>query len=79
MNSKQQSAEKRYRIRVKGHLDQKWSEWFMDLELTCEDGNTVLTGAVQDRPSLHGLLTKIRDLNLPLLSVEQLERNDQIS
>jgi hypothetical protein len=51
----------------------------MDLELTCEDGNTVLTGAVQDRPSLHGLLTKIRDLNLPSLSVEQLERNDQIS
>lgn len=62
-----------YRIRIRGYLDQKWSAWMEGLAIAYEDDITVLTGPIVDQPSLHGLLTKIRDLNLPLLSVEQLE------
>jgi hypothetical protein len=59
-----------YQIRVRGHLDDSWSEWFEGLNVTHEkDGITVLTGPVTDQPSLHGLLAKIRDLGLPLVSV----------
>ncbi len=60
-----------YRVRVDGHLDQHWSSWFGDLTLTQEDdGTTCLTGAVADQAELHGLLTKIRDLGVTLISVE---------
>jgi len=59
-----------YRLRVAGHLDQHWSSWFGDLTLTHEDdGTTCLTGAVTDQAQLHGLLTKIRDLGVTLISV----------
>jgi hypothetical protein len=61
----------RYRLRVAGHLDQHWSPWFGDLTLTRDDdGTTSLTGVVADQSELHGLLTKIRDLGVPLISVE---------
>ena len=60
-----------YRLRVDGHLDQRWSAWFDDLTLTREtDGTTSLTGAVTDQAELHGLLVKIRDLGITLISVE---------
>ena len=60
-----------YRLRVNGHLDQHWSTWFGDLTLTHEeDGTTCLTGAVADQAQLHGLLTKVRDLGVTLISVE---------
>ena len=60
-----------YRLRVNGHLDQHWSSWFGDLTLTHEeDGTTCLTGAVADQAQLHGLLAKIRDLGVTLISVE---------
>jgi hypothetical protein len=60
-----------YRIRVAGRLDQHWSPWFGDLSLTHgDDGTTSLTGAVADQSELHGLLTKIRDLGVTLISVE---------
>jgi len=60
-----------YRLRVDGHLDQHWSSWFGDLTLTHEvDGTTCLTAAVADQSQLHGLLTKIRDLGVTLISVE---------
>ena len=63
----------RYAIRVAGHLDQRWAEWFDGLALTHEsDGTTVLEGRVADQPALHGLLLRIRDLGLPLLSVTPL-------
>ena len=63
-----------YQIRIKGHLDDSWSEWFEGLRMTYEeDGTTVLTGLVADQPALHGLLIKIRDLGLPLLSVNRVE------
>ncbi len=59
-----------YEIRVKGHLGAHWGDWFDGVSLTYkEDGTTILTGPVIDQAALHGLLSKIRDLNLPLLSV----------
>jgi hypothetical protein len=61
----------RYHIRIGGHLDQRWSAWFGDLTVTHEgDGTTRLSGAVTDQAALHGLLTKVRDLGVVLISVE---------
>jgi hypothetical protein len=60
----------RYEIRIQGRLDARWSTWFDDLSLTNEsDGTTVLRGPVADQAALHGLLQKVRDLGLPLLTV----------
>jgi hypothetical protein len=66
-----------YEIRVKGHLDEDyWAQWFDGLTVTVDDnGETVLTGLVADQAALFGLLTKIRDLALPLLSVNRVEPN----
>ncbi|MCP4544201.1 MAG: hypothetical protein GY832_44380 [Chloroflexi bacterium] len=63
-----------YQIRVKGHLDSHWSEWFDGLAIAHQDdGTTVLTGPIADQPALHGLLVKIRNLGLPLISVNRVE------
>ena len=63
-----------YQLRVDGHLDAHWSVWFGDLTLTHEsDGTTSLRGVVSDQAELHGLLTKIRDLGVILISVEVLD------
>ena len=63
-----------YKIRIKGHLDQQWTEWFEGLTITLEDnGDTLLTGHVVDQAALHGLLRKVRDLGMPLLSVDSLK------
>jgi hypothetical protein len=60
----------RYEIRLKGHLDDRWAVWFGDVVITLEDnGDTLLTGLVVDQAALHGLLKKVRDLGMPLLSV----------
>ena len=75
MSDKQTNDEKHnqhqcYEIRLKGHLDDRWSDWFEGLTVTLEeDGTTLLTGPVIDQAALHGLLKKVRDLGLPLLSV----------
>ena len=59
-----------YQIRIKGHLDRQWRNWFEGLTITlADDGDTLLTGAVSDQAALYGLLKKIRDLGLPLVSV----------
>ena len=59
-----------YRIRLKEHLDQHWSSWFGGLTITTEaNGGTVLTGEVVDQAALHGLLSKVRDLQLTLLTI----------
>ena len=58
-----------YRIKVKGHLDRRWTEWFGGLTITLEEGgDTLLTGPVADQAALHGLLRKVRDLGIPLIS-----------
>jgi hypothetical protein len=60
----------RYEIRVKGHLADRWAAWFDGMTLTRRpDGTTVLDGPVADQPALHGLLRKVSDLGLPLISV----------
>src|SRR6266567_662193 len=59
-----------YHIRIKGHLGREWTDWFGGLTLTLEDnGETLLTGPVVDQAALHGVLRKVRDLAMPLLSV----------
>ena len=59
-----------YQIRLKGHLGSQWTDWFEGLTITLEeDGDTLLTGPVIDQAALYGLLKKVRDLGLPLVSV----------
>jgi hypothetical protein len=59
-----------YQIRIKGHLGRQWTDWFGGLTITLEDnGETLLTGPVVDQAALHGLLRKVRDVGMPLLSV----------
>ena len=66
-----------YQIRVKGVLDSKWSDWFDGLTLTPQsNGQTLLAGPVVDQAALHGLLNKIRDIGLPLLSVSSEEMKE---
>lgn len=65
-----------YEIRLKGHLDARWAYWFEGLSFTYEsDGTTVLSGSVSDQAALHGLLRKVRDRGLPLVSVSQVDPN----
>jgi hypothetical protein len=59
-----------YQIRLRGHLDRGWADWFDGLAITLEEnGETSLTGTVVDQAALHGLLRKVRDLGMPLVSV----------
>jgi hypothetical protein len=73
-SSENQSEPGFYEIRLKGHLDDRWSDWFEGLTITLEDnGDTLLTGPVVDQAALHGLLKKVRDLGMPLVSVSLVE------
>ena len=66
-----------YEIRLKGHLGRQWTDWFEGLTITLEeDGDTLLTGPIVDQAALHGLLKKIRDLGIPLVSVNQVETSE---
>jgi hypothetical protein len=63
----------RYEIRVRGVLDRRWSGWFDGFPVTSDtSGQTLIAGPVVDQAALHGLLAKVRDLGLPLLSVQQI-------
>ena len=63
-----------YEIRLKGHLETRWAAWFDGLSLTQEsDGTTVIRGSVIDQAAVHGLLSKVRDLGLPLIAVTQVD------
>lgn len=65
-----------YEIRLKGHLDAQWATWFDDLTITLEEnGDTLLSGPVADQAALHGLLRKVRDLGMPLISVVPVQSN----
>ena len=67
-----------YEIRVKGHLDQHWSDWFGGMALSNEaNGDTVISGSVADQAALHSVLIKIYNLNLTLISVLRIERNSR--
>ena len=58
-----------YQIRLKGHLGPQWTDWFGGLTITLEEGgDTLLTGPMEDQAALHGLLKKVRDLGMPLIS-----------
>jgi hypothetical protein len=65
-----------YQIRLKGHLGSQWTDWFEGLTVTLEaNGDTLLTGPVIDQSALHGLLKKVRDLGMPLISVSPVEHD----
>ena len=65
-----------YQFRIKGHLGQQWMNWFEGLTVTLEeDGNTLLSGTVVDQAALHGILKTIRDLGMPLLSMNLIDSN----
>ncbi len=67
-----------YQIRVKGNLENKWSEWFDGFSITPQtNAETVLIGVVADQAALHGLLAKVRDLGLPLIEVKRLKSKQQ--
>ena len=70
-----------YQIRIKGHLGRQCTDWFSGLAITLEDnGDTLLTGLIVDQAALHGLLRKVRDLGMPLISVSsrsQLEEGEK--
>ncbi|MBN1667662.1 MAG: hypothetical protein JW862_11255 [Anaerolineales bacterium] len=65
-----------YEIRVKGHLTTQWSEWFDDLDITQENNDTLLSGVITDQSALHGLLKKVRDLGLVLVSVKRISDHE---
>jgi hypothetical protein len=63
-----------YQIRIEGHLGPRWTEWFRGMTITLEDnGDTLLTGPVVDQAALHGLLRKVRDLGIPLISASRVK------
>jgi len=61
-------------IKVKGHLDEKWKDWFDGLDITYEGSNTILSVYVKDEAFMHGILNRIRDLNIKLISIDHKEK-----
>lgn len=71
--TEEQDAPGQYEIRIKGHLDDRWSAWFEGMTVTLEEnGETLLKGAVADQAALYGLLKKVRDLGMPLVLVKRI-------
>jgi hypothetical protein len=66
----------RYEIRVDGILDDRWADWFGGLQVSSDGTQTVIAGLLPDQPALHGLLARVRDLGLCLISVRQLDAGD---
>jgi hypothetical protein len=74
--------EARYEIRVGGHLDQRWSDWFEGMEVTeafDQSGApiTILTGIIVDQSALHGILAKVRDIGIPIFSINRIELREE--
>ena len=77
VSSAERTGVPQYEIRIDGHLGSRWAAWFDELNLTTEDnGTTVISGPVVDQSALHGLLGKLRDLGVPLVSVIQLSAGE---
>jgi hypothetical protein len=69
---------KQYAIRIEGHLDAHWNDWFDGLTITLQaNGETLLTGPIVDQAALHGILRKVRDLGLPLVAVTQIDPDNE--
>ena len=62
-----------YQIRIKGYLGSQWADWFEGMTITEDNGDTLLTGRIADQAALHGVLIKIRNLNLPIVSVNRVK------
>ena len=76
MSTSKDRDSERYEVRVKGHLDPRWAAWFDGMTLTNEsEGTTDIHGPVVDQAALHGLLQKLQDVGLTLVSVTQIERD----
>lgn len=76
-SSDDRSGAGRYEVRLFGHLDARWAAWFDGLTVTSrDDGTTVISGPLADQAALHGLLQRVRDLGLPLISVIELDATD---
>ena len=74
MKDNRSLAQTIYQIRIEGHLGVQWSEWFAGFSIASQaDGTTLLTGSISDQAALHGLLMRIRDLGLPLVSINREE------
>ena len=72
-NAHKYHAPAHYRIKLKERLDHNWSHWFEQIAISTDNDQTILTGPVADQAALHGLLVRIRDLNLTLLTLERIE------
>ena len=60
---------KQMEILIKGHIPEKWSDWFEDLEVRRDGGNSILSGEVKDHAAVHGIIERFRDLNMDLISI----------
>jgi hypothetical protein len=77
-NQNRETKRMYYQIRVQGHLDPSWSEWFEPLTITNADhGEALLAGELADQAALHGMLIKVRDLGLPLVAVQQIVESQE--
>lgn len=66
-------------IKVQGHLDRKWKDWFEGMDIQYEKENTILIGSIKDETFMFGILNKIRDLNLKLISLNPVENNNSLN
>ncbi len=71
-NQKTYDQPRRYQIQIKGNLDDKWADWFDGFAIANQNGCSTLTGTVPDQAALHGLISKIRDLGLPLMLIAEI-------